>query len=193
MKIPLQITFSNMKPSDAVRDRIGERAARLDRFHERIMSCRVVIRAPNRRQRSGKRYHVSIDLKLPGHEIAINRDPPQDQSHEDIYVAIRDAFDALVRRIEDASRERRGDIKTHPVQPSGSVVRLFHDEDYGFLEDPEAGEIYFHANSVPNNGFRRLKVGSKVQYQAATGDKGLQATIVKPIGGSRTPPHSRTT
>jgi ribosomal subunit interface protein len=175
-----------MTPSDAVRARIEELAARLDRFHQRIMSCRVVVSAPNRSQRSGKLYHVSIDLKLPGREIAINRDPPQDHSHEDVYVAIRDAFDALVRRIEDASRERRGDTKTHTGQPSGAVVRLFPEENYGFLEDPEAGEVYFHANSVANNGFRKLKVGTKVRYQAETGDKGLQATIVKPVGGSRT-------
>lgn len=186
MNIPLQITFSNMTPSDAVRARIEELAARLDRFHERIMSCRVVVRAPNRRQRSGKLYHVSIDLKLPGREIAINRDPPQDQSHQDIYVAIRDAFDALVRRIEDVSREQRGEIKTHTAQPSGAVVRIFPEENYGFLEDPEAGEVYFHANSVANKGFGKLKVGSKVRYQAELGDKGLQASIVKPIGGSRT-------
>lgn len=186
MKIPLQITFSNMTPSDAVRARIEELAARLDRFHGRIMSCRVVVRAPNRRQRSGKLYHVSIDLKLPGREIAINRDPPQDQSHEDVYVAVRDAFNALVRRIEDVSRERRGDVKTRTIQPSGSIVRIFHDQNYGFLEDPEAGEVYFHANSVPNDGFRRLRVGSRVRYQAKLGNHGLQASIVKPIGGSRT-------
>lgn len=185
MNIPLQITFSNMTPSDAVRARVEELAAKLDRFHERIMSCRVVVRAPNRRQRSGKLYHVSIDLKLPGREIAINRDPPQDQSHQDVYVAIRDAFEALVRRIEDVSRERRGDIKTHTAQPSAAVVRIFPEESYGFLADPEAGEVYFHANSVANKGFGRLKVGSKVRYQAELGDKGLQASIVKPIGGSR--------
>jgi len=183
--MPLQITFSNMTPSDAIRERIEELAARLDRFHDRIMSCRVVVRAPNRRQRSGRLYHVSIDLTLPGHEIAINRDPPRDQSHEDVYVAIRDAFNALVRRIEDATRERRGDVKTHTEQPSGEVVRIFPEKDYGFIEDKAAGEIYFHANAVHNNGFRKLKVGARVRYQAEPGDHGLQATIVKPIGGAR--------
>jgi ribosomal subunit interface protein len=186
MDIPLQITISNMTPSDAVRSRIEKLVARLDRFHERIMSCRVVVRAPNHRQRSGRLYHVRIDLALPGREIAINRDPPQDRSHEDVHVAIRDAFNALLRQVEDAARERRGDIKTHVVQACGSVVELLPEENYGFLDGPEAGEIYFHANSVPNNGFRRLTVGSKVHYHADTGDKGLQATFVKPIGGSRT-------
>lgn len=189
MKIPLQITFSNMTPSDAVRGRIEELATKLSRFHDRIMSCRVVVRAPNRGQRSGRLYHVSIDLKLPGHEIAINRDPPQDRTHEDIYVAIRDAFNALVRRIEDTTRERRGDIKTHTEPPSGQVVRIFPEEDYGFIEDSTAGEIYFHANAVHNDGFRRLKVGTRVRYQAEAGDNGLRATVVKPIGRPRLAAH----
>jgi len=188
MKIPLQVSFSNMTKSDAIQARIEELAGKLDRFHDRIMSCRVVVKAPNRRQRTGRLYHVSIDLKLPGHEIAINRDPPQDHSHEDVYVAIRDAFNALTRRIEDASRERRGDIKTHTETPSGQVVRIFPDEQYGFIEDKAAGEIYFHANSVPNNGFGKLKVGTKVHYQSELGDKGPQATIVKPIASSRAAP-----
>lgn len=181
MKIPLQISFSNMTPSDGVRARIDELAGRLDRFHDRIMSCRVVVSAPNRRQRSGRLYHVSIDLKLPGHEIAINRDPSQKQAHEDVYVAIRDAFEALVRRIEDVSRQQRGDIKTHNEPTTGEVVRLFPDKSYGFIEDKTAGEIYFHAHSVPNDGFRRLKVGSKVHYSAEPGDKGLHATVVTPL------------
>lgn len=181
MKIPLQISFSNMTPSDAVRARIEELAAKLDRFHERIMSCRVVVSAPNRRQRSGRLYHVSIDLKLPGHEIAINRDSALNQAHEDVYVAIRDAFEALVRRIEDVSRQQRGDIKTHDEAPIGEVIRLFPDKKYGFIEDKAAGEIYFHAHSVANDGFRKLKVGTKVHYSAEPGDKGLHATVVKPL------------
>lgn len=179
MKIPLQISFSNMTPSDAVRARVEELAARLDRFHERIMSCRVVVSAAGRHQRSGRLYHVSIDLKLPGREIAINRDSPLDHAHEDVYVAIRDAFGALVRRLEDVSRQRRGDVKTHEEEPSARVVRLFPEQEYGFIEDETVGEIYFHAHSVADDGFRKLKVGSRVRYHAEAGEKGLQASVVK--------------
>jgi cold shock CspA family protein/ribosome-associated translation inhibitor RaiA len=166
----------------AVRSRVEELAARLDRFHKRIMACRVVIRAPNRRQRKGRLYHVSIDLTVPGHEITINRNPPEDQAHQDIYVAIRDAFEALTRRLEDVAREARGEIKAHEGEPHGRIARLFPDEGYGFLAGPNGDEIYFHANSVLNQGFKRLRVGSEVRYQAVPGDKGLQATIVKPVG-----------
>lgn len=181
MQVPLQISFSNMDASDAVRARIEELAGRLDRFHDRIVSCRVVVRAPNRRQHKGKLYHVSIDVKVPGRDIVINREAPEHQAHQDVYVAIRDAFDALVRQLEDTARQRRGDVKSHEAEPSGRVVKLFPKEGYGFLEDKVVGEIYFHANSVTNGGFKKLKLGATVRYQAEPGEKGLQATVVKPV------------
>jgi cold shock CspA family protein/ribosome-associated translation inhibitor RaiA len=185
MKIPLQISFSNMTPSDAVEARIRKLAGKLDRFHDRIMSCRVVVSAPNRRGRQGNLYKVSVDAKLPGREIAVNRNPPQHHAHEDVYVAIRDAFEALSRRVEDVARERRGDVKTHQAEPSGRVSRLFPDKRYGFIEDDEIGEVYFHANSVTNGGFDKLAIGSTVHYLAELGEKGQQATVVKPTRKAR--------
>jgi ribosomal subunit interface protein len=182
MPAPVQITFSNMTPSDAVRDRIEELYKRLQRFHKRIVGCRVVVRAPNRRQRKGKLYHVSIEVTVPGHELMVNRNPPEDQAHQDVYVAIRDAFEALTRRLEDVARESRGTVKTHGAEPHGRVIRLFPKKEYGFIAAADGGEVYFHANSVLNGHFKKLKVGSEVRYQAAEGEKGLQATIVKPVG-----------
>lgn len=123
MQIPVQVSFSNMTTSDAIRARVEELAGRLDRFHDRITSCRVVVRAPNKRQRKGRLYHVSIDLTMPGHEIVVNRNHPEDQAHEDVYVAIRDAFDALIRQVEDVARQDRGDIKTHEDRRAASGPR----------------------------------------------------------------------
>jgi ribosomal subunit interface protein len=108
MAIPLQITFRNMLPSLAVRARIEEQAEKLVRFNDRLMSCRVVVRAPHRHHRKGRLYEVSIDAKVPGSEIAVNHAPGGNHAHQDIYVAVRDAFNALTRRLEDAARIRRG-------------------------------------------------------------------------------------
>jgi ribosomal subunit interface protein len=181
MQVPLQVSFTNMDPSDAMRSHIEELAAKLDRFHDRIVSCRVVVRAPNRTHK-GKRYHVTLDLKVPGRDIVINREAPQHQANQDIYVAIRDAFDTAARQLEDTARQRRGDVKAHVEEPSGAVIKLFPQEGYGFLEDKVVGEVYFHANSVPNDGFKKLKLGAAVRYQAEPGEKGLQAIVVKPAG-----------
>ncbi|BAY09402.1 HPF/RaiA family ribosome-associated protein [Calothrix sp. NIES-2098] len=103
MRIPLQITFHNIPPSEAVEDKIRALAAKLDRFYNRITSCRVIVDVPHRHQRNGKLYQVRIDMTVPNGEIVVKRDPPERHSHEDIYVAIRDAFDIAKRKLQDHS------------------------------------------------------------------------------------------
>jgi ribosomal subunit interface protein len=117
MELPLQISFRGLPPSEAIADRVRERAARLDRFHSRIMGCRVVVESPHRRHHQGKLYHVRIDLTVPGEELVISREPAEDHAHEDVHVAIRDAFDAAQRRLEDHARRQRGAVKVHAPRP----------------------------------------------------------------------------
>lgn len=107
MEIPLQITFHEMDPSPAIDERIRQHAAKLAQFHDRISACRVVVEARHRRHRKGKIYHVRIDLTVPGAEVVVSRDREYDHAHEDVYVAIRDAFDASRRRLADVTPQRR--------------------------------------------------------------------------------------
>ena len=113
MQTPIQITFRQMEPSPAVEERIRERAAELERFYDRIVGCHVVVHAPHRRHHQGTLYHVSVDLRVPGAELVVNRESSEQHAHEDIYVAIRDAFDAARRQLEDFARRQRGNVKTH--------------------------------------------------------------------------------
>ena len=107
MQSPLSVTFRHLDHSPAVEADVHKHAEVLARLFPRIISCRVVIDAPNRRHHSGNLYRVHIDLKVPGQEIAVNSTGPQDHAHEDVYVAIRDAFDAVARRLRDHA-ERSG-------------------------------------------------------------------------------------
>jgi len=111
MQLPLQITFRNIPPSPAIDANIRKKAAQLDHFAEHIMACRVVVEAPHRRHHQGMLYHVRIDLTVPGGELALSREPAADHAHEDVFVAIRDAFDATVRQLEDHVRRRRARTK----------------------------------------------------------------------------------
>ena len=108
-----------MDHSPAVEDRLRERAEKLDHIFDRIIACRVVVEAPHRHSRKGKLYNVRIDLSVPGKEIVANRNRPHDHAHEDVYVAIRDAFDAITRQLEDYVRVMRGDVKSRgePQEP----------------------------------------------------------------------------
>jgi ribosomal subunit interface protein len=93
-----------MDTSPATEALIRERVAKLERFHDRITGCRVVVEAHHRHQRKGRIYHVRVDLTVPGHEIVAGREQDQDHSHEDIKVAVGDAFDAARRQLEDHVR-----------------------------------------------------------------------------------------
>lgn len=182
MQLPLQITFRKMAPSPAVEAHIRERATELERFFGRIMACRVVVEASSRRHEQGNIYHLVIDLTVPGREIVVRRDPPEHQAHEDILVAVRDAFDSARRQLEDHARTVRGDVKTHTTPEHGRVVRLF--PDYGFIRVNDGSEVYMHRNAVIGDAFDRLTEGDEVRFviREGEGELGPQASTVVPVG-----------
>jgi ribosomal subunit interface protein len=111
MQLPLQITMQGMQHSDALETDIRERVAKLERFHPHMMSCRVAVEQTRKHHQQGRHFTVRIDTRVPGKEVAITR------SHdEDIQVALRDAFDAARRQLEETLRETRGFVKTHETR-----------------------------------------------------------------------------
>lgn len=182
MQIPLQITFKDIPQSDAVEARIREKAAKLERFHDRIISCRIVLSKEHQHHNKGNLYQVHIDLKTPNTEIVATRSPAQHHAHEDIYVAIRDAFNAVVRQLEDQARRRRKEIKTHDIPMHGIVTRLMPGDGYGWLETPDGLEVYFHRNSVLDEAYSELEIGSEVRFTLGKGEQGPQASSVHMVG-----------
>lgn len=123
MQQPLQITFKNVDPSEAVEANVRSKIDWLETFCDRIHSCRVVIEVPHRHHHQGRIYQVRVDLTVPGGEFVVNRESGQNGAHEDVYVAIRDAFDASRRRLEDFMRRQRGETKTHEVAARPGISR----------------------------------------------------------------------
>jgi ribosome-associated translation inhibitor RaiA len=113
MAAPVDITFRSMVPSPAVEDAIRTRARRLEHRFDDLERCEVVVELPHRRHRQGKTFQVHIHLTVPDRTIAITRDPGLDAAHEDVYVAIADAFRAARRALQDHTRIRRGDVRVH--------------------------------------------------------------------------------
>jgi ribosomal subunit interface protein len=111
MQIPAQITIRDMPHSDALETHIRDKVNKLDEFFDRIMSCRVVVEMPHKHHHQGKHFNVRLDIGVPGSELVVNRDHA-----EDVYIALRDAFDAAKRQLEDYARKMRGDIKTHQAK-----------------------------------------------------------------------------
>jgi ribosomal subunit interface protein len=178
----LQIAFHNLDCSEAVKGLIEEKVAWLEKFHDRITSCRVVIEAPHRHHRQGNQYLVRIDLAVPGGEIVVNRDASQNTEYRDLNVAIRDAFDSARRQLEQHLRRMRREVKSRETPPHAQVCRLLAHEGYGFLLTADGREVYFHRHAVLNGGFDHLQVGDEVAFVEETGDKGPQASTVRPLG-----------
>jgi len=179
MQIPLEITFRDMPHLAAVEAEIREKAAGLEHLFGKLTSCRVVVEAPHRSHEKGQIYTVRIDITLPGREIVVNREVSRDERHDDIHVAVRDAFKRAQRQLRDHVRSHRGEVKHHEVPPHGRISSLFG--DYGFIATPDGREVYFHRNAVCD-GFDGLEVGTEVRFAEEPGEKGPQATTVHIAG-----------
>lgn len=178
MQVPLEIYFHNTAKSDAVEAAVRARAKKLERFADSIVSCRVTIDASHKHQRQGKLFRVAVDIHLPGSHVVASRDPSKHHAHEDVMVAIRDAFDAARRRLQDRVRVDRGKVKAHEEQARGTIVALVADQDFGRIAKPDGREIYFHRNSVLNADFDKLEPGTVVRFDEEPGDLGPQASSV---------------
>ena len=109
MQTPIQIAFEGMQASDSVRDSIAAHVAELKQRFRRIMACRVSIKAPNERQRSGGLFEVHVRLALPnGREVNVDRTPSADERLSDVRFAINDAFHHARRQLQDYVGELHG-------------------------------------------------------------------------------------
>lgn len=184
MQIPLEITFRNAKRSDSVEEVVRERVEKLKRYFDHIISCRVTLDVPNRTPSYDVLNHlVNIEISVPGEELVVSREPNEHENFNDIYVTIRDAFDAAEQQLRGyvgrLQETPRVDVEDTPY---AVVNKMFSDKGYGFLMTPDGREIYFHENSVSHPGFDKLTKGDTVRFVEAQGDEGPQASMVKGLG-----------
>jgi ribosomal subunit interface protein len=106
MQSPLKITIHGVNRSEAVDKRIRAKVENLEEFFNHITSCHVVVEMPHKHQQQGSQFNVRIDIVVPGNEIVVTRDHA-----EDVYVALRDAFDAAKRQLKDYAQKLRREVK----------------------------------------------------------------------------------
>jgi ribosomal subunit interface protein len=126
MKLPLQITTRNVSLSETALEAIREKAAKLETFSDRIMSCRVLVEAPHRHKHQGVAFNVRIDITVPGHEVVVKREP-----NEDVYIAIRDSFDAARRQLQDISHR----LHRNGIRGNGGFEHPATDQEVPFIEE----------------------------------------------------------
>lgn len=171
-----------MKSSAALEENIRARAEGLAEFFSGIIAVRTVIEERHRHHRQGTLFHVRVEASIPGEDIVISQESHEEHAHEDPYVAVRDAFDAAARRLEDRARRLHGQVKQHEVTTSRGRVKLVSPpEDYGFITTPDGRDVYFHRNSVVEGTFDAIDVGDEVRFtlHESDGAQGPHASGVR--------------
>ena len=182
MQNPLQVTFKDMDVSTNVHRRIEEKVAKLERHFPRIIGCQVVV-AKCLKGVSSKQllrlFQIHIEVEVPGEVLVVERNPSSHSTQaENLYLTIKMAFDAMERRLRAFVDKQRSHVKTHEAGPYGQVIRLSPQEECGFILSDDGRELYFHENSVVNNGYGRIEVGCWVRFTEEQGLDGPQASSV---------------
>jgi cold shock CspA family protein len=197
MHLTPTITFRGVERTTALETEILTRLRKLETYHRGIMGCRVLVELVQRHHEAGNRYHVRIDLTVPGQEIVVAHEAGLHATAQDVdaekltkvaesdperkhaRVAIREAFDVARRQLQDYARRQRGAVKTATKQARGRVTQLFPIDEYGYIEAENGQEVYFQKSSVLKDAFDRLTVGSAVSFVEEPGEKGPQASTIK--------------
>ena len=131
-----QVVFRGIDHSQAVEEAVQKRAEKLARFSDQIQSLRVTVESPHNNHHKGKVYHVGVEAFMPNHDIVVNHDQHDKHAHEDIYVAIRDTFDAVERQIKDINgKERRQTRISTKLSEIAAVPEVEDVSDIGDIED----------------------------------------------------------
>lgn len=102
-----QVTFHNIDQTEALNDAVNKRIAKLERYCDQIIAGRVVLDCPHNNHHKGKVYSVGLEIHTPSKEVRVNQDQHDNHAHEDLYVAIRDAFNAAERQLKDIDKKHR--------------------------------------------------------------------------------------
>lgn len=113
MAIPLELSYRNLEKSEFIENNVKERCKRLELLCDELTYVHVVLSSPHQSQHKGNQYEVHIELRLPGNPLAVTKNTGNSSAHEDFYVALRDAFDALERQLTQWKEKRRHDVKAH--------------------------------------------------------------------------------
>ncbi|MSR11544.1 MAG: ribosome-associated translation inhibitor RaiA [Gammaproteobacteria bacterium] len=107
MSNEFQIVYHNLDQTEAINDAVQKRIAKLQRFCDQIITGRVVLDSPHNNHHKGKVYSVGLEVHTAIKEVRVNQEHHDNHAHEDLYVAIRDAFDAAERQLKSVDKKHR--------------------------------------------------------------------------------------
>lgn len=183
-----EIIFNGVDRSQWVEDYVAQRLWKLERFAQGITRCHVALKQEQGSHRKGNLYSVTVEVRIPPqHDLAATKQKEIVDMPEQLTALINATFGAIERQVKKTAALRRNEQKVHAAdgQLHGIVDKLFADEGYGFLRTVDANrEIYFHRNSVLNDDFDRLAVGTEVRFSEEEGEEGPQASSLHIVSKS---------
>jgi cold shock CspA family protein/ribosome-associated translation inhibitor RaiA len=181
-----EIIFNGVDRSEWVENYVAQRLWKLERFAQGITRCHVTLKQEQGSQRKANVYSVTVEVRIPPqHDLAATKQKEIVDMPTQLPAVINTAFSAIERQVKRTAALRRNEQKVHVAdgQALAMVERLFPDEGYGFLRTvDENREIYFHRNSVLNDDFDRLAVGTEVRFSEEEGEEGPQASSLHITG-----------
>jgi cold shock CspA family protein/ribosome-associated translation inhibitor RaiA len=188
MDIPPEIAFKDTDSSEALEQLIRDRIDRLEQFHPHIVSVRAVVHVPHRRSTDTMPpLGLAVEVALPGSRMVVAKDETErSEAAGGKSSLVGRVFDRIERQIKDHGAIDRGQVKAHAADgTTGRVVRLFPEQNYGFIEIAGSPDLYFTRNAVLDGSYDDLAVGAEVRVTVATteGPMGPQASSVRPLGG----------
>lgn len=100
-----QVTFRGLSPAPSIVELVFRKARKLGVLAPEIEGCHVVIEVSSRGQTRHHEYRVSV--QLTGGTVAQRRGS-RHSTHVNVYVAVRDAFEAARRQLETRGVRPRG-------------------------------------------------------------------------------------
>ncbi len=134
MQTPLEINFHDVPRSQWSADLIEERAAKLERFADDIISCLVIVSQPARNRQKGNPHRVSIEVRLPRnrHLMVVEEPKDHDDSDAQLRSVIQAAFSTMERRLKNVGEpQRRGTVRPMPEEPQADAEARDPDDETG--------------------------------------------------------------
>lgn len=179
MQIPPEISFRDVEATERHKQKILEEIEKLERVHDRIVGCRVVVEQPHKHSEHGELYHVGIRVSVPRKELVVSRDPGDLEAHGSLEIAISDAFQSMRRQLDEHADRLRGGRQNAGDPPRfGKVARRVPEEGYGFIRTPDGRDVYFHEDTLQGADLDELHVQTPVRFVEEEGEKGPQASVV---------------
>ncbi|MBT3531905.1 MAG: ribosome-associated translation inhibitor RaiA [Gammaproteobacteria bacterium] len=111
-----QVLFHNIDQTDALTEAVQKRINKLERYCDQIITGRVVLDSPHNNHHKGRVYSVTLEIHTSEKEVRVNQDQHDNHAHEDLYIAIRDAFNVAERQLKSIDKKHRSTPASKDVE-----------------------------------------------------------------------------